>query len=523
MCANIHSQNGTAILAQELLSRKWENLKPAHPHQGWRQRRIFLRSHHRTFQMHSRMESLNWAHHWNSCWWWSQSPTSSNTHYCRRTMSQWRTWLTAGTQPRWLVNKDQENLDLKQITMASQPPVLALRQWNYSRLWGPLKRWSRHTHRCWPLRDQDLLGHFPWPKSCVNAPNLRRNFQPNGASQNHNTGTRGVMLSCVASTSFAAKARLVSFTPSTSSVPFRKKGRDPSRPVRRSQWMAGRRKKRRKNGQHQPHGASWSDCTWYSGTPCWCVWLPSPSFLNSTWRRKTLTLSMTGSMDLSWGAVGLPPRSRHCSWQSAMHGERCMSRCMVACISKKPLRRSKTTACSGWEKSMKESSPKGQKANQRKAKTRRAHGGTPSANRSGRRKERAMETKVAKEKEKGSQNPQTGRRTGLSRIQRGFPFAEIISSRRPAKASVDVLTIVQWWTLKAGSAMRDPRSTSQRIALTRLEGIGRLPMALWSILETKREATSSRMTLVQQAHKHPPRFGAENHQELGVPQIAQGL
>ena len=523
MCANIHSQNGTAILAQELLSRKWENLKPAHPHQGWRQRRIFLRSHHRTFQMHSRMESLNWAHHWNSCWWWSQSPTSSNTDWGRRTMSQWRTWLTAGTQPRWLVNKDQENLDLKQITMASQPPVLALRQWNYSRSWGPLKRWSRHTHRCWPLRDQDLLGHFPWPKSCVNVPNLRRNFQPNGASQNHNTGTRGVMLSCVASTSFAAKARLVSFTPSTSSVPFRKKGRDPSRPVRRSQWTAGRRKKRRKNGQHQPHGASWSDCTWYSGTPCWCVWLPSPSFLNSTWRRKTLTLSMIGSMDLSWGAVGLPPRSRHCSWQSAMHGERCMSRCMVACISKKLLRRSKTTACSGWEKSMKESSPKGPKVNQRKAKTRRAHGGTPSANRSGRRKERAMETKVAKEKGKGSQNPQTGRRTGLSRIQRGFPFAEIISSRRPAKASVDVLTIVQWWTLKAGSAMRDPRSTSQRIALTRLEGIGRLPMALWSILETKREATSSRMTLVQQAHKHPPRFVAENHQELGVPQIAQGL
>ena len=79
------------------------------------------------------------------------------------------------------------------------------------------------------------------------------------------------------------------------------------------------------------------------------------------------------------------------------------------------------------------------------------------------------------------------------------------------------------WAFKAGSAMRDPRSTSQRIALTRLEGIGRLPMALWSILETKREATSSRMTLVQQAHKHPPRFGAENHQELGVPQIAQGL
>ena len=501
MCANIHSQNGTAILAQELLSRKWEKLKPAHPHQGWRQRRIFLRSHHRTFQMHSRMESLNLAHHWNSCWWWSQSPTSSSIDWGRRTTSQWRTWLTAGTQPRWLVNKDQENLDLKQTTMASQLPVLALLQWNYSRSWGPRKRWSRHTHRWWPLRDQDLLGHFPWPKSCASVPNLRRNFQPNGVSQNHNTGTRGVMLSCVASISFAAKVRLVSFTPSTSSVPFRKKGRDPSRPVRRSQWTAGRRKKRRKNGQHQPHGASWSDCTWFSGTPCWCVWLPSLSFLKSTWRRKTLTLSMIGSMDLSWRAAGLPLRNRHCSWQSAMDGERCMSRCMVACISRKPWRRSKTTACSGWGKSMKESSPKGQKVNQRKARTRKAHGGTPSANRSGRRKERA----------------------GLSRIQRGFPFAGIISSRRPAKASVAVLTIVQWWTQKDGSAMRDQRNTSQRIALTRLEGIRRLPMALWSILETKREAMAPRRLLVQQARKHPPRFMAADHQELGVPQIAHGL
>ena len=91
MCANIHSQNGTAILAQELLSRKWENLKPAHPHQGWRQRRIFFRYHHRKFRMHSRRESLNLAHHWNSCWWGSQSPTLSSTDWGRRSMSQWKT------------------------------------------------------------------------------------------------------------------------------------------------------------------------------------------------------------------------------------------------------------------------------------------------------------------------------------------------------------------------------------------------------------------------------------------------
>ena len=65
--------------------------------------------------------------------------------------------------------------------------------------------------------------------------------------------------------------------------------------------------------------------------------------------------------------------------------------------------------------------------------------------------------------------------------------------------------------------MRDQRNTSQRIALTRLEGIRRLPMALWSILETKREAIAPRRLWVQQARKHPPRSMAENHQELGVP------
>ena len=91
-----------------------------------------------------------------------------------------------------------------------------------------------------------------------------------------------------------------------------------------------------------------------------------------------------------------------------------------------------------------ESSPRGPKVNQRKARTRRAHGGTPSANLNGKRKVRAPETKEAKERGRESPNPQTGRRIGLSRIQRVFPFAGITSSRRLAKASADVPTIVQW-------------------------------------------------------------------------------
>ena len=278
-------------------------------------------------------------------------------------------------------------------------------------------------------------------------------------------------------------------TPSTSSVPFRKKGRGHSRPAGRFQWMAGRRKKRKKNGQHQPLGVNWRDCTWCSETPCWCVWLPFPSFLNSTWRRKTLILSMIGSMDQRWGAVGLPLQSRLCSWQNATHGERSMSWCMVAWIWRKHSIRSRTTACSGWEKSMSESSHNKQMGNPRKARTRRAHGGPPSANLNGRRKVRAKETKGAKEKGRQSLNPQTGHQIGLSRIRRVFPSAVITSSRRPAKASVDVPTIVQLWTLMAGFAMQDPKSTSQKIAFTRLERIGRLPVALWRILEAQREKT----------------------------------
>ena len=331
------------------------------------------------------------------------------------------------------------------------------------------------------------------------------------------------MLSCVASTSFAAKVRLVSFIPSTSSVPFRKKERGQSRPAGRSQWMAGRKKKRRKNGQHQPLGVNWSDCTWCSETPCWCAWLPFLSFLNSTWQRKTLTPSMIGSMDQSWGAVGLPLRSRRCSWRSAMHGERFMSWCMVACILRKLSTRSKTTVCSGWEKSMKESSPNKQKGNPRKARTRRAHGGPPSANLNGRRKERAKETKEERGKESPSLNLQIGHHIGLSRTRRGPPSAVITSSRRLAKVSVDAPTIVQLWMLRDGFVMQDPKNTSQRIALTRLERIQRLPVALWGILKAQGETGTTRRMVVQGPQTwQPPRLVVMT-KRLGVPQVFHGL
>ena len=227
-------------------------------------------------------------------------------------------------------------------------------------------------------------------------------------------------------------------------------------------------------------------------------------------------------MDQKWGAVGLPRQNRPCLWQNAMHGEKSTSWCMVERASRKHPRRSRITACSGWEKSMSASSHNKQKGNPRKARTRRAHGGTPSANLSGRRKERAKETKGGKEKERQSLNPQTGHQIGLSRIRRLFPSAVITSSRSPAKASVAVPTIVQLWTLMDGFVMQDPKSISQKIALTRLARIGRLPVALWRILEAKRERTSLRGTVVQ-GHMLGPRLVVWIRQRLGGSQISKGL
>ena len=67
------------------------------------------------------------------------------------------------------------------------------------------------------------------------------------------------------------------------------------------------------------------------------------------------------------------------------------------------------------------------------------------------------------------------------------------------------------WVCNAG-----PKSISQKIALTRLARIGRLPVALWRILEAKRERTSLRGTVVQ-GHMLGPRLVVWIRQRLGVP------
>ena len=71
---------------------------------------------------------------------------------------------------------------------------------------------------------------------------------------------------------------------------------------------------------------------------------------------------------------------------------------------------------------MSESSHNKQRASPRKVRTRRAHGGTPFANLSGRRKERAKERKGGKEKGRQSPDPQTGHQAGLFKNPKGVPF-----------------------------------------------------------------------------------------------------
>ena len=114
----------------------------------------------------------------------------------------------------------------------------------------------------------------------------------------------------------------------------------------------------------------------------------------------------------------------------------------------------------------------------------------------GRRKERAMETKEVKEKGKGSQDKLA--------VELGFQESKGCSLLPRLLHQEDLPRPV--WTfsqLSSGELGRlGLQCRTQRIALTRLEGIGRLPMALWSILEAKREATSSRVTLVQTVSIH---------------------
>ena len=457
--------------------------EPAHPHQGWRHRRISLRYHQRRFQMHSKMESLNLAHHWSSCWWGSQSPISSSTDWGLRTMSQWRT-VARQQGPRELGFEANHNgFTAASSGFAAMKPTPGP---------GPSRPLSLSEVLCErPQLEKEFAAKWGIPK-----PQYRDQGSDALLRRQYKFCSKGEI-------GFIHSKYIISALPEEGERPIKT----------RKKITVDVEKEEEEERADQPLGVNWNDCTWYSETPCWCAWLPFPSFLNSTWRRKTLTLSMIGSMDLSWRAVGLPLRSRRCSWQSVMHGERFMSWCMVACISKKLLTRSKTTACSGWEKSMKESSPKGPKVNQRKARTRRAHGGTPSANLNGRRRGKGPGDKGGKGKGKGKSKPSDWPSNWAFKNPKGvLSFAGITSSRRPAKASADVPTIVQWWTRKAGSVMQGPKSTSQRIALTRLERSGRLPMALWSILEAQREATSPRVTVVQKAHgQHPPRLVVEIH------------
>ena len=122
---------------------------------------------------------------------------------------------------------------------------------------------------------------------------------------------------------------------------------------------------------------------------------------------------------------------------------------------------------------MSESSHNKQKGNPRKARTRRAHGGPPSANLSGRRKERAKETKGAKEKGRRSSN-------WAFKNPKSVPFCRDYFIKKTCQGqcgrshNCPVVNFDGW-------VVQDPKSISQKIALTRLERIGRLPVALWRI------------------------------------------
>ena len=295
--------------------------------------------------------------------------------------------------------------------MASQPPVLALRQWNCSRSWGQLKRWSRHTHRCCPPRDQDLPGHFPWVKSCVNVPNLRRNV------------------------------RLVSFI-TVDGWEKEEEEEERAAPTTRRQL-------------ERLHLV-------FRNTLLMCL-AAFPQFPQFNLTKEDLDSFYDWFYGPELGAVGLPLRSRRCSWQrevhESMHGGMYLKEALD-----KVQNNSLFWMREVYERVISERA----KGKSKKGKDKKGSWGYPIRQPLWEKKGKGHGDKGGKGKGKGKSRPSDWPSNWAFKNPKG-----VTSSRRPAKASVDVLTIVQRWTRKAGSAMQDPKSTSQRIALTRLEGIGR--------------------------------------------------
>ena len=86
------------------------------------------------------------------------------------------------------------------------------------------------------------------------------------ANQSHVWSTREVTASSRSNSAIVPKVRSAILLLNISSQPFRRRGNGQLRAIASSQWMALRKRRKKRKEQTPKQGANWSACTWYFGT-----------------------------------------------------------------------------------------------------------------------------------------------------------------------------------------------------------------------------------------------------------------
>ena len=172
---------------------------------------------------HCRQGLTNWVLRSRHSWWERWCRTSFNTAWVKITMWPLKTWLTVGTHPKVQGPINQRNLASVRVTMASTPKSQPMHQWSSTKWWEQPRIFSKGLptllqHQGLYLGEAcHLLRYF------AKGPNSRRSTWPSGRHPSLSIEIKEAKPCWNGSIDSAAKERLDTSKPSTSSVPFLRK------------------------------------------------------------------------------------------------------------------------------------------------------------------------------------------------------------------------------------------------------------------------------------------------------------
>ena len=130
----------------------------------------------------------------------------------------------------------------------------------------------------------------------VTGSHWRRTGSTRLANQSHVWSTRGVTASSRNNSAIVPKVRSAILLLSISSQPSRRRGSGQPRVTVSSQWMALKKRRRKRKEPILKPGANWSACIWSFGTTSWCAHWLFLNFNSSTSPSQTWMNGMIGSM-----------------------------------------------------------------------------------------------------------------------------------------------------------------------------------------------------------------------------------